>query len=499
MSIYSQAVYEIACSEGLWRGHCLHRWQFCDIHQISDGSQRWRRYFFARIKVEKRMDEGRPIRDYRVKTLRKHEKDIIDIIILGGSNDNIENPKSHIVISLSDDSILYAWNTVEGIPVWSPDKPVMCIAGDNNNTVAIGDNTGHVMLYDTSDWSLKSTFVPPTANRMILAIKLVTLQVKKNDYSCLLISYSLDDNTGDIVLYDITTSKLIALLVCSTPSTSISIRGVWLAAAQETAGDVVFVWDLSDIIFGSPSSPPPSHSPHVTLHTNSCVHPLIWLQPGVLATGSVQLLPGPGPGPGLVPFPPGPGLIPFPPGFGIQGPIPRHRRIPNVQSNRSDLEIWNVMKHIKESKLNTSEVYRVTHMYDSTVITLDCVPSTIAYTNGLLIVGEDSGRVKVIDPSNGKCLQQFSDHKACVTDIYADNHRVLSCSKDFSIRVYRWIRDDEKKLNQSLPLLESKYQLLGGSVAMKTHDGFNHVLCDTGSCVGVAANLIKLYNFRHQI
>ena len=45
---------------------------------------------------------------------------------------------------------------------------------------------------------------------------------------------------------------------------------------------------------------------------------------------------------------------------------------------------------------------------------------------------------------------------------------MLSCSKDFSIRVYRWIRDDEKKLNQSLPLLESRYQLLGGSVAMKT-------------------------------
>ena len=140
-----------------------------------------------------------------MKTLRKHEKDIIDIISLSGSNDDIENPKSHIIISLSDDSIVYAWNTVEvikiliiiiliiiyyyqGTPIWSPDKPVTCIAGDNNNTVAIGDNTGHVMLYDTSDWSLKSTFVPPTANRMILAMKLVTLQVKKNDYSCLLVS-----------------------------------------------------------------------------------------------------------------------------------------------------------------------------------------------------------------------------------------------------------------------------------------------------------------------
>ena len=110
---------------------------------------------------------------------------------------------------------------------------------------------------------------------------------------------------------------------------------------------------MSDIISGSPSSsPPPSHSPHVTLHTNNCAHPLIWLQPGVLATGSVQLLPGPG----LIPFPPGPGLIPFPPGFGIRGPIPRHRHIPNVQSDQSDLELWNVIKHIQESKLNTSEV-----------------------------------------------------------------------------------------------------------------------------------------------
>ena len=52
-----------------------------------------------------------------MKTLRKHEKDIIDIISLGGSNDDIENPKSPIIISLSDDSIVYAWNTVEVIKI----------------------------------------------------------------------------------------------------------------------------------------------------------------------------------------------------------------------------------------------------------------------------------------------------------------------------------------------------------------------------------------------
>ena len=50
----------------LSRRHCLSRWTFCDILQISEGPQRWQRYFQARRKVEARIDQGRPGRDYRV-------------------------------------------------------------------------------------------------------------------------------------------------------------------------------------------------------------------------------------------------------------------------------------------------------------------------------------------------------------------------------------------------------------------------------------------------
>lgn len=53
----------------LFRGHCLSRWAFCDINQIQDGGQRWRRYYAARRRVENRMDQGRPRRDYRVYNL----------------------------------------------------------------------------------------------------------------------------------------------------------------------------------------------------------------------------------------------------------------------------------------------------------------------------------------------------------------------------------------------------------------------------------------------
>ena len=40
---------------------------FCDVQQISEGPQRWQRYFTARRRVEARMDTGKPLRDYRVR------------------------------------------------------------------------------------------------------------------------------------------------------------------------------------------------------------------------------------------------------------------------------------------------------------------------------------------------------------------------------------------------------------------------------------------------
>ena len=48
------------------RHHCLRRWTFCDVLQVAEGPRRWERYFAARRKVEARMEQGRPGRDYRV-------------------------------------------------------------------------------------------------------------------------------------------------------------------------------------------------------------------------------------------------------------------------------------------------------------------------------------------------------------------------------------------------------------------------------------------------
>lgn len=64
-------------------------------------------------------------------------------------------------------------------------------------------------------------------------------------------------------------------------------------------------------------------------------------------------------------------------------------------------------------------------------------------------------------------------------DSMQDNLRVVSCSRDFSLRVYRWSRTQEKPVATSGRTkeeggvgvgvgLESRYTLLGGSVALKT-------------------------------
>ena len=58
-------------------------------------------------------------------------------------------------------------------------------------------------------------------------------------------------------------------------------------------------------------------------------------------------------------------------------------------------------------------------MYDSNVVKLSCFPRAVAYSNGFLVTGDDSGCVRVLDVSDGKCLQEFSDHKGPITDIYA--------------------------------------------------------------------------------
>ncbi|KAL5468705.1 hypothetical protein EMCRGX_G029814 [Ephydatia muelleri] len=204
--------------------------------------------------------------------------------------------------------------------------------------------------------------------------------------------------------------------------------------------DTVLVWNLG--ILTAQESPVP---PHTTVHCDSTVAITCWLHNNCLATHFTK-----------------------------------------------QIDIWDVNTAISATHERTFQFhYRESNIYTPlrsihTSHTLTC----LCPSNQLLLAGDSSGNVHILDPTNGNCLQVFSKppHVSMVTDICADGERVISCSKDFSIRVYRWTQDNTTQL-------ESLYTLLGGSVAHKKHDGFWKVLCTQSCCLGICGNQIKVYTF----
>lgn len=93
------------------------------------------------------------------------------------------------------------------------------------------------------------------------------------------------------------------------------------------------------------------------------------------------------------------------------------------------------------------------------------------------------------DLDTKKSLGAFVDHNSMITDIYADAFKMMSCSRDFSIRVYSW---SSKNGNDAL---DSKYTLLGGSL-QRAGNGFEKIVCDYTTCVGMANDVMKAYSFQ---
>ena len=164
----------------------------------------------------------------------------------------------------------------------------------------------------------------------------------------------------------------------------------------------------------------PPLPPHVTLHTTEAVTSSCWVEPRCLATTTRHAI---------------------------------------------NVDLWDVGSHLDALAKARRSLYDDTNIYSPTrSISNEIPPVCMRMANELLITGCEDGRVRVLNPKTGELLQSFQNHKGMVTDMHADVFRVLTCSRDFSIRVYRWKKSGEKKI----PQLESRYTLLGGSVAYKT-------------------------------
>ena len=165
----------------------------------------------------------------------------------------------------------------------------------------------------------------------------------------------------------------------------------------------------------------PPLPPHVTLHTNDPVTTSCWVEPRCLAT---------------------------------------------VTQHSVNVDLWNIGSHLDALTRAKKSLYDQTSMYSPTRSIPNELPAVcVGVANELLITGDGDGCVRVHNPKSGEQLQKFQNHKGTITDLRADAFRVLTCSKDFSMRVYRWLK---APVPGRLAQLESRYTLLGGSVALKT-------------------------------
>lgn len=66
------------------------------------------------------------------------------------------------------------------------DKGITCLAcDDQTNMVAMGDVTGHVTLYNATDWSVQGTL---TSNGSIAALKFGKVHLKQSTCNILIVS-----------------------------------------------------------------------------------------------------------------------------------------------------------------------------------------------------------------------------------------------------------------------------------------------------------------------
>ena len=56
-------------------------------------------------------------------------------------------------------------------------------------------------------------------------------------------------------------------------------------------------------------------------------------------------------------------------------------------------------------------------MYSAQSVDLEAPPTRAAYCNGVLVMGDAAGTLRIVDPMTDTCLQKFSDHKGPVTII----------------------------------------------------------------------------------
>ncbi|KAJ8384179.1 hypothetical protein AAFF_G00207970 [Aldrovandia affinis] len=434
---------EAAETPWLWRQMCLQRWTFCNVAWSECGKATWKSYYLQRTQLERRMETGRSGADYTCRSLRGHTGSIVGLVYLVGNSDTADIwNATPVICSASTDGTVRAWNTQQGVQLWATpiQRPLCDITVDPElGLLFTSDSEGKLSAWEGLTGQEVASFLTTSSG-------------------CKLLAYSVEDQsvlmagTSRGSLYTLTSPSLsqvshqvvfdtfkIDLLISSAD------RKLLFAATKEGS-------DMSPKIFSSESLICPSEDGSALYQSvavsGCCAAAFLPTEPSrmVLIHDSEDWQNS--------------ALSVF-----------------DISMKKSKYQVDIIVQQVESFQLGIrgrhSEVLLQTRGNDTLVV---------AMANTL--------RVYTL---KGVMLTSFEDHTQPITALCVDSFRVVTASRDLSLRVLTWKKERDTGLT-----LQSKFHLLGGSHSMSR--GFTKVACDYVSIVASlqsvdGKDVLKAYSF----
>ncbi|KAI5612040.1 F-box/WD repeat-containing protein 12, partial [Silurus asotus] len=426
--------HEAAETQWLWREMCLHRWGFCNMAQLlSDAeSYTWKRYYLHRSTLELNMKSGRSGGDYSCKSLRGHTGRIVGFAYLTG-NSSLQDMWNFtpIVCSASNDGMLKAWDIHKGLNLWSSStqNPLTQIITDPEQDVVItADSGGTIRTWRGRTGDALSSFSSGSSQCTIMTFSTEGksfVMVTRTALGSLLTLTS--PQLCELSRHLVSDSFRLNLLLSSPDKKWI------LTSAKEYADSSPKVFSTQSVCSPVEDEAGVCESVCVSLPVSGCVAAAFFpLQPARVAVVHNDTL---------------------------------------LQHNTLSVFQFSLKKskYKQEAQAQQIESFRLDLNARRSDVLLQ------AKGNNVLLLAD--GNVLKVYSVKGELISSFEEHLEPITSMCVDDFRVVTASRDLSLRVLTWRRDRDKGLT-----LETQYQLLGGSHSMSR--GFTAVACDYASIVG---------------
>ncbi|XP_043080034.1 F-box/WD repeat-containing protein 12 isoform X2 [Puntigrus tetrazona] len=431
-------------NKSLCRRMCLQRWSFCNVSQLlsNRGTHSWKAYYQRRSHLETKMKTGRSSTDYTCKSLRGHKGRVVGLAYLAG-NDGCADiwEQTPVVCSASTDGTVRAWDIHKGVSLWSSpaQSPMQDITVDPRRSVVVtSDETGAIKTWKGVTGEEVACFQSGFSKTTLLSFN-------SKDSSFLVVGSVL----GCLVILTCPAlSEVSRHVVCDSFSLNIlrsSPDKKWILAASKEN------FDLSPKVFCSESVCFPAEDEDGLSQSLPVA--------GCCAAAFLPSLPA---------------------------------RLALIHSDgdfhNKTLSVFDLTtkesKYKKETQVQQVASFQVALSHHSDVILEAKGSSTLLVTDG--------NHLKVYT-LKGELVASFEDHSQPVTALCVDSFRVVTASRDLSLRILTWRNDPEHGLT-----LKSRYQLLGGSLSRSR--GFTNVACDHSSIVGSVESVdgndvLKAYTF----